>query len=260
MRGDNLFVVGFAGQSSTGKTTTAGSIVPRASVTYEDADVVWSHLYFALPLYQMATARQNIEGYMAFDRMMYEIHQVLLDAFGDNPLFGAPPYDDLVQLVYQISEYPIPEEGKPRDFLQYVGTDLCRAYDQDCWVKWMRKKIDKEHRELIIQRRLDGLEEDDDPVFGVIISDVRFPNEAEFIKSFPNSRLIGFTARPEVVKQRQANRDGYAMTDAQSGHPSEASVPDIDKSLFDAIIDTSDITIEQQVEQVRSLIQPIGVR
>lgn len=259
MNQDNLFVVGFAGESSTGKTTTADVLIPRASVTTEQKDVVWTHLYFALPLYQMATARQDIEGYMARDRQLYEIHRVLLDAFGNNPLFGAPSYDEMVELTYRIQEYPIVEEGKPRDFLQYVGTDLCRSYDEDCWVRWMRKKVDQEHRDFIIQRRLEGADEDDDLMFGVVISDVRFPNEVEFIKSFKNNKLIRFTARPEVIKQRQLNRDGVVMNDDQNGHPTESLVAAMDKTIFDAIIDTSDIEIEEQVKQVRDLIQPIGV-
>lgn len=265
---DDIVVVGFAGEAATGKTSTADALVPGASSqlfrdegsSFFGLGYNWTHLSFALPLYQMASARRDIEGHMSRDRQLYEIHRTLLDTW-DSPLFGGPSYDQLVEMAYQIQEFPITTEGKPRDFFQYVGTDLCRAFDRDCWVRWMRKKIDQEHRDFILQRRLDGHgldEEDEDPLFGVIISDVRYQNEAEFIKRFKNSRMIRFTARPEVIQERLLERDGRLMTREQNGHETETSVRDIDKKLFDATIDTSDLTLEEQVNRVRELIQPIG--
>ena len=56
------------------------------------------------------------------------------------------------------------EDPKPRSLLQWWGTEYRRAKDPDYWVKRLRKTL-----------------EDHKPDFA-LITDVRFPNEAEFIK------------------------------------------------------------------------------
>ncbi len=33
------------------------------------------------------------------------------------------------------------EEGKPRRLLQYMGTDVCRKYDPDIWVKLLKREM-----------------------------------------------------------------------------------------------------------------------
>lgn len=75
-----------------------------------------------------------------------------------------------VQLYGDLKEVVDPYWGKsPRQILQEVGTDALRNhFDDQIWIKSAWLKIEK------------ALQAD---VGGVVVPDVRFPNEAEFIKS-----------------------------------------------------------------------------
>lgn len=258
---DYPIVLGFAGGYCTGKTTTANIIAPAARMSSTDdqaLNVVWDHLYFALPLYRMARARQSIEGDMANDRVLYEIHNTLLEVFGYNPLYGAPKYDDLVQMVYEIAEFPCPAEDiKPRKFLQHVGTEILRAYDEDVWVKWMDRKIKEDHRNFLWEHRKD--EEDNldiiPPMYGVVVSDCRFENEAKFVADHPNGILVKFTVDPVVAQERQQKRDGYTMDTQEKSHRSEKTITHIPDEWYTAIIDSTEMDPQQQANAVKTLIQ-----
>lgn len=58
-----------------------------------------------------------------------------------------------------------------RQLLQYWGTDVCRAKDQDYWVKGMAKRLTLSQ----------ALREKAEHPTGTIIDDVRFPNEARMV-------------------------------------------------------------------------------
>lgn len=255
---DQPLVLGLAGGYATGKTVTANGLAPTARISFRQEEgsngpsIFWDHFYFALPLYRMATARQNIEGEQSFDRIAYEIHETLVDVFGGNPIYGAPSYRELVSMVEKIVSYPCPREGKPRSFLQYVGTEICRAYDADCWVKWMDRKIKTEHRTFVLENTNE--EGDLDSLYGAVISDCRFPNEAKFIVDQPNGILLKFTASPDVVEQRQFDRDGFSMDSTQKSHASETSLDGIPDEWFTEIIDTSEMTIEDQINHVKDIV------
>ena len=82
------------------------------------------------------------------------------------------------------------EEPKPRSLLQWWGTDYRRAKDPDYWVKKLRKTLEEHKPEV------------------ALISDVRFPNEVDFIHS-----LGGY-----VVKCVRTGTPDVAVHE----HPSEA--------------------------------------
>lgn len=65
-----------------------------------------------------------------------------------------------------------------RDIFQFIGTDLIRAYDKDWHVKKTKELIDRCTSDLIV------------------IDDVRFPNELDFLKSLGAD--IWFVARPKI--------------------------------------------------------------
>jgi len=269
-------VLGLGGISGTGKTTTANGISPPSKVAqtwHEEPTVTWDHLYFALPLYRMVTARQSIEGGQSYDRMAYEIHETLVESLGNSPLYGAPSYDDLVQMVYEIMETPCPREGKPREFLQQVGTELVRGYDKDAWVKWMDRKIKKDFQSFLADQQAAenrreimetpppgcecGIVTDEgsfQPYYGVVISDCRFENEVKFVHDYPNGIAIKLTASPEVIEERQRKRDGYAMEDAHKTHSSETSLTTIPDEWYDEIINTDNMTIQDQVEYIKQIV------
>lgn len=269
-------VLGLTGEALTGKTITAKTIAPAARTVTDDERVWWTRLYFAMPLYEMATIKTMVEGDDSLDRVMYGIHAVLQDVW-PSPLYGGPPYDELVEMVYDIASYPMPSSDmKPRRFLQWLGTDLCRTHDPDCWVNWMKRSIQKEYslwrtehaNTLPISYSLDDVDNGDEGsdridkwqqeleerVFGVVIDDLRFPNEAEMIKGLPNGLLVKFTGSREVRARRALERDGRTMTEAEMSHASEASVNQIPEELFDVIIDTSNLTIEEQVSSTLAVV------
>lgn len=62
--------------------------------------------------------------------------------------------------------YDLPVKFAYRKLLQYIGTDIVRKRYVDFWIDRIKERIDETNADIII------------------IPDVRFPNEAEFIKSF----------------------------------------------------------------------------
>ena len=234
-------IVGLSGKAVTGKTSVAEAIVPKASIVNESSGILWDHIFFALPLYELANIRNQIRGSRQQTRQLYAIHETLYDVFGGSPIGDIPSYEELFALVKSIHDLPIEPEGvKPRSFLQKAG-DLCRSHKSDCFAQWGINKVKKIYSEYI-----SSLNEDADPSpFGVIISDVRFINEAEAIRSQENSILVCYTASDEARNQRMMNRDGRLMTEEQMNHPSELQIDDI-ATISDLVMDTTDMSIEEQ--------------
>lgn len=259
---DEPLVLGICGEAGSGKTTTATKIAIPVAMHVIGGDSPstppplyhWEHLYFALPLYRMATARQNIIGDDAFSRQCYEIHDTLLEVFG-----RSLDYDELVDTVYEIAELPCEPEGKPREFLQLVGTDICRTLDEHCWVKWMKYKILSDYRAFGREQQraeeLWDLESPDKPFtsprWGVVVSDVRFPDEAEMVTDQPNGLMVRLTCDPAVRLDRLRNRDGEDQV-TNTAHISENSIDLIPN--FDLVLDTTHITLNEQTEQILALV------
>lgn len=248
---------------ATGKTSAANALAPHArSTNFDDEEqdpIHWEHLYFALPVYRMAAARQKIVGMDAIDRQYYEIHDALVDLFK-----GYITYEETVDTVYEIVHMDCPPEGtKPRQFLQYVATDICRKFDPDCFVKWMNRKVNEEFVTFEAeQNRLEEIHDItnlDDPffrkTFGVVLSDLRFPNECEFVYSHPNGVLIRLEARPEVVLERCKDRDGFSPDSAMQQHRSEQAIADVPEEWFSGTIDTSDLLPQEKIQHIYKILR-----
>tara|TARA_R100000008_G_C3573653_1_gene163816 strand:+ start:698 stop:1447 length:750 start_codon:yes stop_codon:yes gene_type:complete len=102
-----------------------------------------------------------------------------------------------------------------REVLQYVGTDMFRAFDPTVWVSSCLRQI-----------------EDDSPEIA-LISDVRFENEVSAIQE-QGGFVVGLTRKP------------YQQEDS---HISEQA-PEKCLELCDAVIDNHALSIPQQNEQV----------
>lgn len=239
---DHPIVLGLAGKAATGKTAVAESIVPKASFGNTNSGIVWDHIFFAMPLYEFYSIRSIIEGQNAESRKLFAIHHALFDLYGNSSLGSMPPYKEFTDLVHKINNERLDFDGsKPRSFLQKVG-DYCREYDESCFAKWGTRKALSIHNKY-----LTSLDNDEEEMpHCVIVSDVRFLNEAEAILKQPNGIIIKFEASDEVRRNRIFARDSVFMTDEQMSHRSEKEI-DMMSDLVDVTIDSSDIKIEEQV-------------
>lgn len=276
MNEDYPIIVGIAGKAGTGKTTVANMLAPKSQFSSNgetvDPELVadlqvplfentlfWDHRFFAMPLYKLVSIRQGTEGDKKHDRILYQIHEVLVQLFSGSPLYGAPPYGHLVDMTMQIANMDLPAEGKPRKFLQDVGA-MCREADPDCFVKYTKKSI---YQDFIEKRQafereqvMKALEDPDTPEkwykYICIVSDVRMENEAEFIHSEPNGILVRFDASPYVREERLTKRDGHPPQKSLSNHITEQL--DFSEDLVDHIIDTDDLSPMDQALDTRSYI------
>lgn len=235
-------ILGLAGKAGSGKTSVAEQIVPKGSLEFTKDKIKWDHIFYALPLYELASIKNNIKGINSKSRKLYAIHEVLYDLFGGTPIGPVPDYDDLVHLVREIESMPIEKEKiKPRTFLQQAG-DMCRSYRASVFADWAIMKSVRSFRSY--QKSLS--EEDSTSPFCMIISDVRYLNEAESILKQPNGMVICFEASKETLDQRLFNRDGHLMSEEQSAHPSENQIENI-KNIATSVIYTDEMTLEEQV-------------
>lgn len=247
-------ILGLAGKAATGKTSVAEAIVPKARITDSDSNIEWDHIFFALPLYEMATVKRTILGLRQRDRQLYSLHSIVYELFGGSPIGGVPDYEILINLVRDIYTLQIePEDRKPRSFLQKAG-DLCREVDPDCFAKWAINKSKSLYRKHDTTSYDVG--EETSP-FCVVISDVRFVNEAEHILAQPNGVLVCYEASDDVRDNRILKRDGIHMTDEQKNHKSEQQI-DLIKEMASLVINTDDMSIQDQtyvtIDVVNSLV------
>jgi len=233
-------IIGLAGKAASGKTSVAEQIVPKASIANADSPIIWDHIFFTLPLYEVAAIKKTALGYRQKDRQLFSIHEVLFDLFGGNALGNIPDYKHFTDLVEQLCSMAIEPEGiKPRSFLQKAG-DLCRIYDPEVFAKWAIYKASKLHRKIIAG----GDYEDNPKPVAIVISDVRFKNEAEKILNQPNGLVIYFDASDQTRNERMMKRDGHLMTPEQAFHRSEQEC-DFVKELASDIIVTDNLSIKE---------------
>lgn len=248
---DNPIIIGLAGKAGAGKTSVAEHIVPKGSIETIKDGIKWDHIFFALPLYEMASIRKNIKGEREKSRKLFALHEVIYDVYGGSSIGSIPNYDDFVDLVNKVYSLNIEPEGtKPRTFLQGAG-DLCRSHDHDCFAKWGISRSKKIYREAIR-----SMDEQEDIHVGVIISDVRYPNEAQMILDQPNGFVVCFDATQETLDARLVKRDGKTMSAVAAEHSSEKQM-DIIKEMASIVIDTNNLDIDQQTIETLQFVNKI---
>lgn len=106
-----------------------------------------------------------------------------------------------------------------RRALQFLGTDVRRAKEENYWVNAFHTSIPKDDF--------------------VLVTDVRFPNEADSIKQH-DGIMVRLDLDTEVIKARIQSRDGLQYSEDALNHPSEKALdayPNFDYVLnenFDA--------------------------
>lgn len=248
---DHPIIIGLAGKAGSGKTSVAEQIVPKGSIEVIKDNTKWDHIFYALPLYEMASIVKNTKGEKEKSRKLFALHDVLYDVYGSSSLGNVPDYPMFIELVYNVYNREIEPEGiKPRKFLQNVG-DLCREHDPNCFASWAIFKAKKIYRES-----MKSAEDKENHNVIVIISDVRYLNEAQTILEQPNGYVICFDASQEVLNQRLMKRDGKLMSEDEMSHSSEQQIEFI-KNIASAIIDTNELDLEAQTAKTIEVINTI---
>lgn len=251
---DHPIIIAFAGMAGAGKTSTANAIVPKtsSSFNYNLPEVVWDHLYFAMPIYDMVHAKTHIEGDDYNDRLLYSLHDIVYDL-----LQRRCSYEDCIELVYDLFHLPCEmiNGEKPRTFMQTAG-DYCRSLYQNCFAEKAIKTINNRFNQLDYEYDLnDHLP----PIHFNIISDLRMKNELDIVRSQPNNLVIKFVADRETLDQRLIERSGRALTTEQQNHQSESELLTMDDDEFDIIVDTTKLEFKDQVSMVKEAItQTVG--
>jgi len=127
--------------------------------------------------------------------------------------------------------------------LLYLGSDVMRRIDRDCWVNAWKSTVQD-----IIKYTPEGSPE---PM--ILTSDVRFPNEVKAVHDL-GGKVIRLLRNPlEDNHESETALDEYQIeTLARTwGGLTETSA----QRYFDAIIDNREMTIEQQNEAVRKVVQ-----
>lgn len=249
---DQPVYIGFSGPAGSGKTATAKLIVPTIRVSLygdvgdsneeDDVDIVWDHFWLSAPLYALHNIRTTITGDDSQDRMLYAIHEI-----ANSVMKEKIEYEELIELVYDVLAFPLTDIGdKPRTFLQQVGDLFINRY-KNCFADYTKYKVHNTWQHLNYE--YDSADRKS-PLYLAIVSDVRMPHEAEMIKTRPQHCLIKFTADEETRTERLLDRDGMALDSTQSVHKTETGVAEIPDEWYDAIIDTTDLTLEEQRELV----------
>jgi hypothetical protein len=183
---------------------------------------------------------------------------VLYEIFGGSPIGNVPHYQDLTKMVEQVFSMPIEPEGiKPRTFLQKAG-DICRDFDPNCFVNWAIRKSYQIYKSNIKSFFSESKDNEDAlvPQVVILVSDVRFVNEAEAILKQPNGIVICFDASQETLDERLMKRDGRLMDEVQASHKSEQSIEDI-KKIATLVINTDNMNVEQQTLET---LKQIGIK
>ena len=129
--------------------------------------------------------------------------------------------------------------------MQKAG-DICREHDPNCFANWAIIKSNLLYRQYI-KDLIKSDSEDDIAPMCILISDVRYVNEAKSILKQPNGIVITFDAQQDVLNERIMKRDGKLMNAEQLDHSSEQQIDEI-KRISSAIINTDNMTIQEQVE------------
>src|SRR4030095_4994300 len=169
--GGHVIVIGLTGYKGSGKTTVAEFLVK---------DHGFTEVSFAAPLKRMVRNLDPIVGYQAgsddcdcddcYDPENYRIRLSDLYSYGfDDEEIKTTRFADEVRRLHE-----------------RFGTEVMRAEDPNYWIRQLAREIE--------DLRLNGHRK-------IVVSDVRFPNEAEFIHSYTR---IGDTAELWNITRTEA--------------------------------------------------------
>lgn len=194
-----LCIVGLSGKAGSGKNTMADS----------GAFNGYTQLAFASPIKKITKTMFHLEDKHLYDNVVKE--QIILDDNG-NP-------------KWHIQGVP----ASPRLMFQWIGTILRSEVASDYFLKSMHEEIKKE-----IKKKLNTHYLWRPKYIKIVITDVRFPNEAEFIRKLGGSIIK--IERPSII-----------TTTKLTEHESEKDLP---ANLVDCVI-CNDGTISELKKKLK---------
>lgn len=122
----------------------------------------------------------------------------------------------------------------PRRVMQVIGTEICRSLHPDVWVRALMRQVQA--------RASTGS-------LSIAISDVRFPNEVEAIKSMGGQVWRVKRGAPRVgwFERSRVGRKIFGH------HESEVALDHLEDDAFDQVIDNQAMTIEELYGRVDAI-------
>lgn len=153
-----------------------------------------------------------------------------VENYGFKKMAMADPLKHAVKDLFSVDADTLwgPSENRTprvRKLLQVLGTDVARDFDPDIWVNKTKERISS-----WMKRGVDLYDHTahprDDMERYVVISDIRFPNEAKMLHDHPRGYVLHL--------KRETTLDGEAAK-----HASETCVGDIPEKYFYATVDNN---------------------
>lgn len=171
------------------------------------------------------------------------IADFFVSVYGFKQMAMADPLKHTVKDLFDISEDVLwgPSENRTpevRRLLQQLGTEVAREYDPEIWVNKTRERL-KVWREKGIDLYDHTAHPRDNMEHSVVISDIRFPNEAEMLYEHPRGYLL------------KLERKTTPNTNAAK-HSSETGVLDIPEKHFYTAVDNNG-TIKELHNKLREI-------
>lgn len=217
-------VVVISGKMGSGKDTIAPILMPalgRINVT---------HRFFAAPLKE--EINEIIEIIKDSDTQNLAQGLVVLKMGVDPGAHVSSVIDTLwgpVKSGEVTTSYDRTTES--RTALQYWGTQVRRAQDENYWVN----------------RAVCSLTPELARETSVYVTDARFPNELDAVKEI-GGILVRLDVSPEEQARRIFERDGIVISEAARAHISETAVDDYQH--FDVRLDTDGLTPNEVVAEI----------
>ena len=251
---ENIRCVFLHGKSGAGKTQTARKIIPpgRENPGVQEGSVLrmWDHEQLAAPLVALHSIKTDTVGNDSDNRQLWLIDDILGNLFP----YATVPYDDLIELVYDIHAYPLVigsnhdgQAVRDRNFMTYTA-DRCHELYPNIFADYLARKIqnnyrmlEKEHPEPLVE-------------YNVLISDLRLRPELELFKSkFSDVTVIKLEVSEDIRANRLLERDGWALTNEQLAHPTQSSPFTEDE--FDQIVNTDTLSLTDQASMIMQYLE-----
>jgi hypothetical protein len=199
-------IIGLVGKAGAGKSEVAGHLVREHG---------YVELAFAKRLKEVCQSVTGWHSDFFYDpeekevplRFTYHRYSPKDLSWGISDLLGLSLVDVMTRIRTVFKSYYLAGEITPRQFLQLVGTDVCRAVEPDVWVRQWREQAFE--MGLPVSAR------------NYAIPDVRFKNEIDFIR---HAKLNGGGIIVRV------ERDGAGSTSGAehvSEHEWQQAEPDV---------------------------------